>query len=132
MSQEGSPVPGTSVQAFSGVNFRSLIKESLLEVLRENPEVLRPATGGVAEDQSQQQSSNRDGGKCAPLDLLWYTPSEHDHSWLVNHGRICKSDQCSRICKSDHVGPICKSDRCWQVRSPWSDLQSAQRGWICM
>ena len=61
MSQEGTEVPGTSVQALSGSHFRSLIKESLLEVLRKNPQVLRAATD----------------------DLLPTQPSEGDHSKLV-------------------------------------------------
>ena len=57
MAHEGSPIPGTSVQALSGATFRSLIKESLLEVLHENPQVLRP----TADEQPSTQSSS---GKC--------------------------------------------------------------------
>ena len=60
MSDESSPIPGTSVQALSGTNFRSIIKESLLEVLRENPEVLQPTTTNV---QHQIGTTDGEGGK---------------------------------------------------------------------
>ena len=59
MSQGGTEVPGTSVQALSGSHFRSLIKKLLLEVLRENPQVLRAAT----DDHLPTQPSKGDHGK---------------------------------------------------------------------
>jgi hypothetical protein len=102
MSHEGSPVPGTRVQALAGADFRAIIKESLLEVLRENPQVLQPTAG----DQPQPQVN--EGGKL----LLCYTPRIPNGSrggkpspWSlllrylvgsagqITSGRICLSDQ---------------------------------------
>ena len=66
MTHKGSAVPGTSVEALSGANFHSLMKESLVEVLRENPQVLQP----TASDQPQPQATSRENGKLPFLYIL--------------------------------------------------------------
>ena len=89
----GFSSPRNQGPSLAGADFRAIIKESLLEVLRENPQVLQPTAG----DQPQPQVN--EGGKL----LLCYTPRIPNGSRGGKPPLESVAPVSCRICLSDQV-----------------------------
>ena len=88
MSQESSVPPGPSGSALTGTDFHVLIKESLLEVLQENPQLLQTS---VAAYQHSQRSISGELFR-VPIVLLWLHKNGGAQPWwsAVWQRRTCR------------------------------------------